>query len=252
MNKKYSYNVGPLFTDDGYTSKVRIINYFNDIFFENFNTSAEAEILIFSNSGNLVYQEKKVLKAKETWVFSTSLLKKNKDNGMFGLMSVYVRLTPIIIPEVLKNKDKISTEFLVELNGSSGEKEIIHNTGGPVFKNTFTSMNSGMMISNKNIRPKYMILVNNYMGPMKKLLGKGFAKLVIKNSKGKSLQKKSKIIDAGGCSIFSFDEHFPKLDQFLDGNNGELIFTTNNLLRKPWIMFKSDKNNFKSLNIEHL
>ena len=41
---------------------------------------------------------------------------------MFGLMSVYVRLTPIIIPEVLKNKDKISTEFLVELNGSSGEK----------------------------------------------------------------------------------------------------------------------------------
>lgn len=249
---RYLPNMSFALLGSGATTTINLVNYYDEALFElNYESSALAEILVFDANGTNLYETREMIAPHGSLHIDLSehLSRQSQKDQM--LASVYCRIVPMTEPLSLP-ATHISTEYVTEIMTSSGSRTIFHNTLGPTFVPSLGFASSGQLFADHHTTTGSLILVNNYLGPAIPLLSSGRARVVISNAHGDTLVASSEKIPYRGVRLFPVADHFPDLDDFLDGSPGIITLRTCNLLRKPWVLLHSGTTSEIATSIEHL
>ena len=246
---------GLVAVDRDLTTTINVWNYYSEFLFSGFNSDAWAQVRIFDDRGALIASSEERLAPGASLSLDVGSLLPPLQDGVQQVMGIaYVRLVPVVVPEALKAKRSISTEFLMCIRDRVGNGEILHNTLGPIWRPSMSRMTSGLMFADECTWPKYLVLANNYFGPLPAVLGAGRATVKITNKRGETRVARSGRVPARGLLMFDIGRHFGDLRAFLGGASGHLELVTCNLLRKPWIWFEDPQRagDSRYFSIEHL
>ena len=223
----------------GYTAVLNLQNYYNELLFgPEAASDAVAEIRVFDEAGVERFATRTLLAPNGN--LHVDLGAELAARGSRGTAAaVYARLVPMRVPERFAGK-RVSTEYVVELVGSSGSRDISHNMGGPTMMPSLGRRQSDMIFGDRFSRPAYLVLANNYWGPRIPLLSDGVAWVCVVNADGKRYSATTKAIPARGISLVSLQELLPEIDSFLDGKAGIINIHSLNLARKPWVWYGRD------------
>ncbi len=244
-------NMGFGITSEGMNTSINIFNYYNTSFFgtDTQNSESIAEITFYDFNGQKLFTHRELLKPYGSLHLDikTKLIENNNQPDTYG--TVLCRLIPEVLPKTLINMF-VSTEFVMEIISGSNARSFVHNSWSPVYAPKRESIRSEQVFSDNHSKSKYLILLNNYYGPKIPFLSHGRTKVSIRNHAGETISKWSGNVKARGVYLFSFEEHFPQLEEFMDGKSGEIILDGYNIVRKPITLVVSP-NNKDELSVNH-
>jgi hypothetical protein len=249
-SRLFHYNMTAAVTRDGFSSSVNIFNYFTNDMSDGAESDAVADILFYDENGNLGFRLTKMLPPAASLHVDVGEELRRAGHPGETIGTAYTRIIPLKVPAALVGK-QVSSECTGEIVTPEGARDFIHNTGGPVYSPNTGRMECGLMFTGPEAHPKYITLINNYLGPRWPVISSGFAKIGISNHKGEVHWARTETVPAAGMTLFSIQEAFPDLEEFLDGECGKLSFYTANLSRKSWVWF-GPKGSWADITIEHM
>jgi hypothetical protein len=224
----------------GFSTSINIFNYYNSVMMGAItdDLAAIAEVAFYDFCGKKRFMHRERLEPYGSLHLDlrTCLIRSNCTAETYG--TLLCRLIPEVLPPDFSGKP-ISSEFIVELSSPSGAKSFVHNVGCPVYGPNRETMASDQVFSDEYACSRYLIFMNNYYGPKIPFLSHGRAFVKITNHRGENISSWSRKIPAQGTHLFSFKEHFPQLQEFLDGRVGTIYIETYNLVRKPLVWVTS-------------
>lgn len=223
----------------GYTAIVNLQNYYNDMLFGPEGASdAVAEVRAFDEDGVERFASRALLAPNGN--LHVDLGAELKAGGGQGTVAaVYARLVPLRVPERLAGK-RVSTEYVVELVGAGGSRDLLHNIGGPTMMPSLGRRQSDMIFGDRFARPAHLVLANTYWGPRIPFVSDGVAWVCVVNADGMRYSATTKAIPARGISLVSLHQLLPNIDSFLGGKAGIINIHSVNLARKPWVWYGRD------------
>lgn len=248
--KLFHYNLTAAVTRGGFSSSVNLLNYYCDEMSQGAESESIADILFFDEDGREGFNVRRRLPPGASLHLDVGETLREAGHPSETIGTVYTRLIPLKVPAPLKDK-QVSTECTGEIVTPTGARDFIHNLGGPVYRPNVTRVRCGLMVASQTTNPKYIVLVNNYLGRRLPLISAGFARLSLTNCHGEVRRTRTPSVPARGMRLFSLDQAFPDLFDFLDGKSGKLDFYCANLAGKSWIWF-GPKDGWGDLSIEHM
>lgn len=233
----FIYNMTLAITRGGFGTVVNFHNYYNRLLFgDDFSSDGVVDAMFFNECGDQWFRVIRKIDVDGSLHLDISeeLDLAGKPRETMG--TVYARLIPNVIPDVLKGK-QVPTEYTAEHATPSGNRDFMHNTGGMVMTPSVGRRRSGVLFADRFTSPAYIVLANNYFGPRIPYISGGFAKIDIYNHRGKRRSARTGVVPARGVKLFPLLEAFPDIYEFLEGQSGRIDFFSANIFRKPWIWF---------------
>lgn len=246
----FHYNLTAAITRDGFSSSVNVFNYYCDEMSSGVASDAVADVMFYDEDGALGFRlMRKLVPGASLHVdIANELLAAGRSGEALG--TVYTRLIPFKVPASLQGKH-VSTECTGEIVTPTGARDFIHNLGAPVYRPSVSHMECGLMFAGPEANPKYIVLVNNYLGARIPFVSNGVAWISVANHRGKARRARSETVPARGTRLFSIEKAFPDLETFLEGKAGKLSFHSANLAWKSWVWF-GPKSGWSEISIEHM
>jgi hypothetical protein len=246
----FHYNLTAGMTRDGFSSSVNVFNYYCEQMSAEAESDAVADVMFYDEDGALGFHVMRKLAPGASLHIDIAESLKAADHRGETLGTAYTRLIPLKVPASLQGK-RVSTECTGEIVTPTGARDFIHNLGAPVYRPNVSRMECGLMFAGPEANPKYIILVNNYLGPRLPFVSRGFAMIGIANHRGQTRRLRSETVPARGARLFSIEQAFPDLEAFLEGKAGKLSFHAANLAWKSWVWF-GPKSGWNDITIEHM